>query len=127
MPGFQKRKLDKSMKTKMIIRRVKQAGVFAGLATLAACAQPVARIAPEVTSSARYAGWHCAQLHSEQAQVGVALAAATKTQKRAVTEDTFSVLLIGLPISGGGVPKEIASLKGRQIALEDTRLRRGCR
>lgn len=90
----------------------------AALLFVSACAQPVARIAPEVSSTAHYGGWRCNALLLERHQVAISLAKAAKVQERAVATDVMSTLLIGIPVSGGGVADEIAQLKGRQLELQ---------
>jgi len=105
---------------------MKKLTIFAVLTMLSACAQSAARIQPEVTSASLYTGWQCSQLHREATAVDAELYAATQTQRTAVTADVVSVLLIGIPLSGGGVKQEIAALKGQQLRLQASLEQEGC-
>lgn len=92
--------------------------LIVALLPLAACAQPVHRIAPQVTSSAGFAELQCTTLRREHNRLSYELAQASLVQEEAVRRDEMAVLLLGFPITGGGLNREIAELKGQIQAVE---------
>jgi hypothetical protein len=76
-------------------------------------------IAPAYVSDVGYQAWTCEQLAGEHQRLNAALATASTQQRKARTNDTVSVILLGLPVaslSGDNIAPEIARLKGEQIA-----------
>ena len=76
-----------------------------------------ANISPSMISAARYDGWNCNKLKTEQKFIEDALVRVSADQDSAATLDIWMVILIGVPTSGGGVKGEVARLKGEQTAI----------
>jgi len=92
----------------------------AALALFAGCAQQPAGIAP-VSMGDAFSGLSCSkarQLYNTEAAKVPSLVAA---QKQAVTGDAVGVFLLGVPVSslsGADLEGEIASTKGKLLALD---------
>ena len=96
--------------------------VLGGLiaALLASCASLPQNISAASIDETPYQGWSCARVGAERARVDDDLALASYAQRRARRFDTIGVVLVGLPVAsifGAGHGREIAELKGQQIAL----------
>jgi hypothetical protein len=109
--------------------RVKTATValLLGALAISACAKKSDNIEPAAISTSGYDGWNCTKLAREKAFVDNALVRVSAQQDKAASNDAVMVFLIGVPTSGGGVPGEVARLKGEQEALRITMRDRGCR
>ncbi len=116
---------------------------------LSACAKKAENIEPAAISTAKYDGWNCKKLARETAFVDEALVRVSASQDRAALgkggvddqvlvrvsasqdraakNDAWMVFLIGVPTSGGGIPGEVARLKGEQEAIRRSMLERDCR
>jgi|SRR5262245_19104789 hypothetical protein len=108
------------MKTKLL-------DIALALSLLAGCAPRAANISPSAISSARYDGWTCEKLKKEQAFVEESLTRASADQDSAANTDVWTVIVIGVPISGGGIKGEVARLKGEQIAIHRALLDGDCK
>lgn len=97
-----------------------------GVVVLSACAQKADNIAPAAMSSVRYDAWSCSQLGRERAHIDEALPRVSAQQDSAATQDAVMVFLIGVPTSGGGVPGEVARLKGEQEAVRRAMVEKRC-
>lgn len=93
---------------------------------VAGCAQKAELIEPSQISPTRYAGWSCSKLGYEMRFVEDALSRVSSAQDRASKNDALMVFLIGVPTSGGGVPGEVARLKGEREAVRMAMRDRGC-
>ena len=93
------------------------------------CAKKPEAIAPAYVSPTTYQSFSCRALASEARRVDQALANASAQQTKARQNDTWGVILIGLPtssLSGGNVAPQIAELKGQKQTLEQTQIQKGC-
>jgi hypothetical protein len=96
---------------------------------ISGCATKPESIAPAYISDMAYKDWTCSQLAQEQSRLTSALSAASDAQRRARTNDTWGVILIGLPtasLSGSNVASEIARLKGELQALQRAAILKNC-
>ena len=87
---------------------------------VAACAQSPSAIQP-VSMGNAYAGLSCSNARAMLTNEQQKLAILTDAQNGAVTGDAIGVLLIGVPVSslsGGDKAGEIATSKGKVVALE---------
>ena len=93
------------------------------------CAPRPETVEAAAFSPSYYQGLNCGQMNAEMRKIDNGLRAAYATQRRARTNDTWGVLLIGLPVSsiaGANVTDEIADLKGRKETLSETMTRQNC-
>ncbi|MCR9148848.1 MAG: hypothetical protein NXH83_01610 [Rhodobacteraceae bacterium] len=93
---------------------------------LPGCAKKADNIEPAAISTAKYDGWNCSKLAKEKAFVDGALVRVSAQQDKAASDDALMVFLIGVPTSGGGVPGEVARLKGEQEAIRQALRDRSC-
>lgn len=91
------------------------------------CAKKADNIEPAAISTAKYDGWSCSKLAREKAFVDEALVRTSASQDKAASNDALMVFIIGVPTSGGGVPGEVARLKGEQEALRRSMVEKNCR
>jgi hypothetical protein len=99
------------------------------LMVLSACAQKPEAIQAAYVSPTTYSDFNCRALAAEAVRVDNALLQASAQQKKARTNDTVGVILLGLPtssLSGGNVAPQIAQLKGQKQTLEQTQIKKGC-
>lgn len=99
-----------------------------GLA-LTACAVAPENIQPAYVSELAYQPWTCEQLGQEQTRMGMALATASDAQRRARSNDTAGVILLGLPVSslsGSNQASNIARLKGEMDAMQRAGTLKNC-
>lgn len=61
-----------------------------------------------------------------KAHIDTALPRIGAQQDKAASNDAMMVFLIGVPTSGGGVPGEVARLKGEQEAVRTAMVQKGC-
>lgn len=90
-------------------------------AALAACAQSPSAIAP-VSMGNAFASVSCTDARAGMTAERANLASLSTAQKSAVTGDAIGVFLIGVPLSslsGGDKAGEIATSKGKIVALEN--------
>lgn len=107
-----------------------KAAAICGVATVAACAKSPESIAPSYISDVPYRSWSCKQLGQEELRLNEALSTASAQQKKARTNDTVGVILIGLPVSslsGDNIAPEIARLKGELRAVNRAGTLKNCR
>ena len=103
--------------------------MLAALAAAGACAKKPEAIAPAYISPTTYTGFSCRQLAAEAARVDAALGSASAAQRKARSNDTAGVILLGLPVStlsGDNVADQIAQLKGHKQVLQQSQIRKGC-
>lgn len=96
---------------------------------IAGCATKPENIAPAFISEAKYANWTCEAMAKERARYDEALAQASGAQRKARKNDTWGVILIGIPVSslsGANVAGEVARLKGEVDALARAQGATGC-
>lgn len=113
----------------MNIRSIALAVVVAGLA-MSGCAKHPDSIAASYVSPVTYQTWTCPQLAEEANRLNQALALASGQQIKARGNDTVGIILLGLPVSslsGDNIAPQIADLKGRLEAVEQTGIRKNCR
>jgi hypothetical protein len=87
------------------------------VALLAACAQPPETILPAYVPASTYDGYSCGQLLALQQRIFAELETAELQQKGAAVNDTWGVVMFGLPtasMSGGNIAPRVASLKGQR-------------
>ena len=104
--------------------------VAAGAMSLAGCAESPESIAPAYVSTVTYQNWTCEQLGEEEARLNQAYMAAAQQQHNARTNDTWGVVLLGLPtasLSGENIAPQIANLKGQLTAVHQSQTLRNCR
>lgn len=102
------------------MKNIITAGVVSVALLVSACAQSPNAIEP-VSMGNAYANISCKQASTALAQERSKLDALEQKQRGAVAGDAFGVLLIGVPVSslaGADVAGEIATSKGKVIALE---------
>jgi hypothetical protein len=95
----------------------------------AGCATAPENIPPAYISEMSYMNYTCEQLAQEQERLASALASTSKAQRQARTNDTWGVILIGLPtasLSGSNVAAEVARLKGELQALQKAGIMKNC-
>ncbi len=95
--------------------------------SVGACAKKADNIEPSAISVSKYRNWSCNQLRREKAFTDTALVRTSAAQDKAAQNDAVMVFLIGVPTSGGGVPGEVARLKGEQEAIRQAMVRKSCR
>ena len=103
--------------------------VASAAALLAACAKTPESIAPAYVSSFQYENYECDQLRQEQGRLNAAYDTAAAQQHQARRNDTWGVILIGLPVSslsGDNIASQIASLKGNQEAVQKAIIEKKC-
>ncbi len=103
--------------------------ILAAAALVTACAATPESIAPAYVSDLQFQSLTCDQLVEETTRVEQALSQASAQQNRARSNDTWGVILLGLPVSslsGGNVAEQIAQLKGYQVALAKQRNLKNC-
>ena len=96
---------------------------------VAGCAATPESIAPSYVSTVTYENWTCKQLGEEAARLNAAYATAADQQHKARNNDTVGVLLLGLPVSslsGQNVAAQVASLKGNQVAVQQSATLKNC-
>ncbi len=99
------------------------------LGLLAGCAASPEAISAAYISPTTYDDWSCDKLALEARRLDAAYASAAAQQKKARTNDTVGIILLGLPVSsmsGGNVAPQIADLKGRKNTLEQTQITNNC-
>lgn len=99
---------------------IKTPFIAAAALSLAACAQNPASIAPVAMGSA-FAAQECTSARRDLLAERMTLEAAEEKQRGAVVGDAVGVFLIGVPVSslaGGDVAGQIATSKGKILALE---------
>lgn len=102
--------------------------ILGGMA-LTSCAKSPESIQASYVSHVGYQGWTCGQLAEEQHRLSAALATASTHQKKARTNDTVGVILLGLPVSslsGDNIAPEIARLKGEDQAIRKAMITKSC-
>lgn len=95
--------------------------VLAVAAFAAGCATAPDKIAPASVSDAAYQSMSCPQVAQEQARLSGELSTMSAAQRRARTIDTVGVALVGLPAAslfGSNHARDIARLKGEQVAAQ---------
>lgn len=100
--------------------------VLAACVALSGCAQKAANIEPSAISTSKYSSWSCSQLVREKAFTDTALIRKSSAQDKAAQNDAVMVFLIGVPTSGGGIPGEVARLKGEQEAIRKAIIMKRC-
>ncbi len=108
------------MKKLMVVIALMAGSVLVG------CAKKADNIEPAAISTAKYDGWNCSKLSREKSFVDEALVRVSTSQDKAAGNDALMVFLIGVPTSGGGVPGEVARLKGEQEAIRRSMVERNC-
>ncbi len=96
---------------------------FFVIAIASACAPTPESIKPSPVTDEPYQSWSCEQLQQEQARLTSALDAASTQQRKARSDDTTGVILLGLPVgsmSGKNVAPQIARYKGELAAVQKT-------
>ncbi len=101
--------------------------VLVASTAVASCAKRADNIEPAAISTSKYDDWNCSKLSREKSFVDGALVRVSTSQDRAANTDAWMVFLIGVPISGGGTPGEVARLKGEQEALRRYMVEHDCR
>ena len=107
-----------------------KAFIFGTIIVLSGCAKSPESISPSYISDVPYQSWSCAQLGQEELRLNEALSVASAQQKKARTNDTVGVILIGLPVSslsGDNIAPEIARLKGQLEAINRAGNMKNCR
>lgn len=102
--------------------------VFSAL-MIGACAKSPRAIEPADISHVRYQNYSCQQLATVYRQTNSRLSKAKDIQNRAHKTDVLGVMLVGLPVSritGDNIAGDVATLKGRKLALETAATGRGC-
>lgn len=94
--------------------------------SLNGCAQNARHIEASYISTARYDGWQCSKLTKEYRFVQQALIRVSKTQDDAAAADVLTVILVGRPVSSGGIKGQVSSLKGQRLALRQAIHDGGC-
>lgn len=90
---------------------------------LAGCAAKPEDIAPAYVSHMIYEPYTIDQLRAEEQRLQAALATASDAQRKARSNDTAGVILLGLPVSslsGSNQAANIARLKGELEAVQKT-------
>ena len=96
---------------------------------LASCAAAPNRIAPAQVSAAPYQSWSCGQLVDESIRLDASYQVIAKAQLETRHRDKVGVFWLGLPLSsmhGSNHAKEVAEIKGEQVAVQHTIETRGC-
>ena len=96
---------------------------------LIACAPKPESIAPTYVSHVTYSSCSCNQLKEEEVRLENALSSASSAQKKARTDDTVGVLLLGLPVSslsGSNQTSNIGRLKGELGAVRKAMILKKC-
>lgn len=109
--------------------KVKGFLIAAALCVTSACAQKPETIERAYISPATYSNYNCTQLSQEAVRIDGALSRAYAQQNKARRNDTWGVVLVGVPVSslsGGNVSDQIADLKGQKYTLEQTQIQRSC-
>lgn len=91
-------------------------GIFA-----TGCATAPENIAPAYVSHMSYMQFDTDQLGQEEARLQAALATASDAQRKARSNDTAGVILLGLPVSslsGSNQASNVARLKGELEAIQ---------
>lgn len=99
------------------------------LLALAGCAADPDSIHPAYVSELVYDPYSCAQLGQEEAKLQNALTTVSKEQKDARSGDTWSVALIGIPVSsfsGKNVAAQVAEVKGNLNAVQEAEIKKNC-
>jgi hypothetical protein len=88
---------------------------------LAACAPGPAAVAPASIPASVYATMNCNQARAAYASVTQEVEALSQKQRNAVAGDAIGVFLVLVPVSsltGGNVEGNLATAKGKKLALE---------
>lgn len=115
---------------KIKIQATKLAALGAAIVVMCGCAKSPESISPAYISDVPYRNWSCSQLGQEELRLNEALSVASAQQKKARTNDTVGVILIGLPVSslsGDNIAPEIARLKGELEAVNRAANLKNCR
>ncbi|MEO9827486.1 MAG: hypothetical protein ABJF50_24025 [Paracoccaceae bacterium] len=102
------------------------AAVLVACVLLSGCAKKSANIEPAAISTSKYSTWSCTQLKREKSFTDTALIRKSSAQDKAAQNDAVMVFLIGVPTSGGGIPGEVARLKGEQEAIRKAMIMKRC-
>ena len=105
---------------------IKYIGSLLCILALAGCAEEAAHIEPSAISISQYDGWNCTKLNKEKTFIEQALTRQSAVQDEAARKDFWNVFWFGIPLSNGGIPSEIARLKGENEAIRKYMLERGC-
>ena len=93
------------------------------------CATKPESIAPAYVSHMGYSQYDCEQLAGEQARLVTALSTSSDAQRKARTNDTVGVILLGLPVSslsGSNQASNISRLKGELEAIQKSMVLKNC-
>lgn len=112
------------------MKRVKQAiCAVAMLSLIVGCATKPESVAPAYVSHLGYMNLDCQQLGHEQNRIVSALSAAADAQRKARSNDTVGIILLGLPVSslsGSNQASNIARLKGELDAIQKALIEKKC-
>lgn len=92
-----------------------------GALALAACAKRPDAVAPAAMPAGMYSNMSCSQARQEYQKVSTEVEALSRKQAGAATGDAIGVFLVLVPVSsvtGSDVEGELATAKGRKLALE---------
>lgn len=96
---------------------------------LAGCATSPNKIKAEYVPDTVYASLSCAQLGQTELQEGDTIATLTNSQRRAHKTDTWTVLAVGVPLSGmlsEDKKEELAREKGKLDAIHRVQIAKAC-
>jgi len=96
-------------------------GALIAISLLSACAKRPDAIAPAPVPADMYSGLSCAQASAEYQKVTAEVEAFSRKQSGAATGDAIGVFLVLVPVStltGSNVEGELATSKGKKLALE---------
>jgi hypothetical protein len=99
------------------------------ICVLSGCAANPESIPPSYVSELSYQQYSCEQLGQEQVRMSSALATASDAQRRARSNDTAGVILLGLPVSslsGSNQASNIGRLKGEMEAIQRAGTLKNC-
>lgn len=98
------------------------------LCYLSGCATAPENIASAYVSELTYINYTADQLAQEQARLTSALAEVSDAQRRARSNDTLGVILLGLPVSslsGSNQASQVARIKGELAAVQKAAILKG--
>lgn len=90
------------------------------------CAKRSDLIDASPVSPAKYASFTCEKLNYEMGALEDQLEEVSAAQDRAARNDNLMVVLIRTPTSAGGIPEEVARLKGEIEAIRIMMREKGC-
>lgn len=108
---------------------MKISGIILMCVILMSCATAPEDITPTYVSALEFNKYTCDQIAEEIHLTEIALKTASKAQDKARSNDTWGVLLLGVPVSslsGGNQHAHIANLKGTLDALNKVNINKLC-